>query len=471
MAEFIGRTHEIETLNRVLESVRAGARRSKPGKCIMLRGRRRLGKSSLVAEFARRSGVPSVYYTAAGMDPARELADLTDAVAWSDLPGREHYLEDPPTDWRYAFRQLADSLPDDTPSVVVLDEVPYLMERVPSFEGILQRAWDRELVNKPVLLLLIGSDLSMMEALNSYERPFFMRGTEMVLGPLNPAEVGQMLDLAPADAFDATLVTGGFPLVCAEWEPGATLWEFLGRSLEDPISALLVSAERVLAAEFPATAMSAEVMRAIGSGERTFTNIARAAGGISHVTLNRALDVLVRKGIVTASLPIALKPSKDRRYSINDPYLRFWLALVEPHMSEIERRRGDLTLDRIRSSWTSWRGRAIEPLIRESVARLLPKGPVPEARYIGGYWNRSNSVEIDMVGADKAPVADELLFLGSIKWLDRDAFDRRDLTALQNHRAALTADAVPLVAVSRSGFNCDGLDVGFGPEELLSSWR
>ena len=292
------------------------------------------------------------------------------------------------------------------------------MDRIDAFEGMLQRAWDRLLSRKPVLLLLVGSDLSMMEALNGYDRPFHQRGREMVVGPLNPADIGEMLDLSPAAAFDAALITGGLPLICAEWRAGADVWEFLRDSLDNPISALLVSAERSLAAEFPPQAMSREVLRAIGSGERTFTNIARAAGGIAHTTLTRATDVLTEKRVVAAELPLSLRPSKERRYRVADPYLRFWLAFLDPHMAEIERMRGDLTLARIKEQWTSWRGRAIEPLVRESLARLLPDGLLPAAPAIGGYWTRSNDVEIDLVGADRQPVAKQLLFLGSVKWLE-----------------------------------------------------
>ncbi|BFO14997.1 hypothetical protein SHKM778_13850 [Streptomyces sp. KM77-8] len=58
----------------------------------------------------------------------------------------------------------------------------------------LQRAWDRVLETKPVLLVLIGSDLSMMEALNSYGRPFHQRGREMVLGPSTPLRWGGCSD-------------------------------------------------------------------------------------------------------------------------------------------------------------------------------------------------------------------------------------------------------------------------------------
>src|SRR5689334_13097687 len=180
-------------------------------------------------------------------------------------------------------------------------------------------------VRKPVLLILIGSDLSMMSALNRYDRPFHQRGTEMVIGPLNPAEISSMLGLDATSAFDAALVSGGLPLICGEWPRGATAWQYLEQALSNPVSALLVSGERSLAAEFPTEVQARDVLRAIGSGERTFTSINRAAGGINHASLTRALDRLTAKGIVSAELPVSLMPSRERRYRITDPYLRFWL--------------------------------------------------------------------------------------------------------------------------------------------------
>lgn len=471
MRRFIGRNQELNLLRRTLHTVRDAVGSAKPGQCILMRGRRRVGKSSLVEEFLQRTETPCLFFTAAGGTAGDELAELLDAVARSTLPGRELFSEETPEQWNAALRLLAEILPDDRPSVVVLDEVPYLMDRIDAFEGMLQRAWDRLLSRKPVLLILVGSDLSMMEALNRYDRPFHQRGREMVVGPLNPADIGDMLELEPEKALDAALITGGLPLICAEWRAGADIWEFLRDSLDNPISALLVSAERSLAAEFPPQAMSREVLRAIGSGERTFTNIARAAGGIAHTTLTRATDVLTEKRVVATELPLSLRPSKERRYRVADPYLRFWLAFLDPHMAEIERMRGDLTLSRIEERWTSWRGRAIEPLVRESLARLLPDSLLPAAPAIGGFWTRGNDVEIDLVGADRQPVAKQLLFLGSVKWLENSTFDSHDLAALQKHRAAITDESVPLVAVSRNGISCSGLQATYGPEELLSAWH
>src|SRR5207247_5344795 len=102
------------------------------------------------------------------------------------------------------------------------------------------RAWDRFLCRKPVLLILIGSDLSMMTALNSYARPFHQRGTEIVIGPLNPAEISSMLNLDAASAFDAALVSGGLPLICGEWPRGATAGQYLDQALSNQDSDLML---------------------------------------------------------------------------------------------------------------------------------------------------------------------------------------------------------------------------------------
>jgi AAA+ ATPase superfamily predicted ATPase len=471
MVAFVGRERELTALNRLLRAVESEVGSSQPGRCLLIRGRRRIGKSSLVEAFVDRADVPAVFFTAAGASADVELEALREAVGASTLPDRGVFADAVPGNWSAALRQLAGILPDDRASVVVIDEVPYLMDRVDAFEGLLQRAWDRELSRRPVLLVLIGSDLSMMETLGSYGRPFHQRGQEMVLGPLNPAEVGLMLRLAPAEAFDAALVTGGLPLICAAWRRGDDLWTFLEAELANPVSALLVSAERSLAAEFPDMANARDVLCAIGSGERTFTNIARAAGGIAHTSLTRSIDMLIAKRMVAGELPIWTRPSKERRYRVTDPYLRFWLRFIGPYLPEVERLRGDLTLQRIRDGWMAWRGRAVEPLLRESVARLLPDGRLPAASAVGAYWNRSSTIEIDIVGADREPIAKDVYFLGSIKWLERSPFDGHDLAVLQKHRAALTDEPLALMAVSRSGVTATGLAASYGPVELLTAWQ
>jgi hypothetical protein len=78
--------------------------------------------------------------------------------------------------------------------------------------------WDRYLASRPVLLILIGSQLSTMRAMQEYGGPFFGRATWFRVRPLNPAHVQDLAGTSAADAIDAYLITGGFP----SWSrPGA----------------------------------------------------------------------------------------------------------------------------------------------------------------------------------------------------------------------------------------------------------
>jgi hypothetical protein len=197
--------------------------------------------------------------------------------------------------------------------------------------------------------------------------------------------------------------------------------------------------------------------------------------GVPQTTLNRALEVLTTlKRVVTVTQPLSTQPqSRLRRYLVADPYLRFWLRFIRPAMPEIERSRTDLVLDRIRSEWPTYQGRAIEPLAREAVTRILPDERFGDARYCGAYWTRSGEVEVDLVGADQEPVARRIAFVGSIKWRERQPFDRRDLADLTAQRVHVPGAGAEtrLVAVTRAGSTAAGVDAVLGPEDLLDAYR
>jgi uncharacterized protein len=472
MDRFIGRAHELGLLDRLLTRVVQGGRAGRPGRAILIRGRRRVGKSRLVEEFIDRAGVAYVFFTASGQPTVgADLQLFAEAVLESTLPHAELFRDQAPGSWDAALRLLARCLPDDHPSVVVLDEMPYLIKTDAGFEGTLQKVFDRELSRKPVLLICVGSDLAMMEALNEYGRPFHQRATELVMPPLSPADAAEMLELPAAEALDAYLVSGGLPLILDEWPPGMTALDYIAHAVTDPLSALLVGGERALAAEFPPDSQARLVLGAIGSGERSFAKIQRATGDMAQASLNRALHLLTAKRIVRASTPLSTRPSRETRYSIADPHLRFWLAFPGQHMPEIERGRGDLVMRRVKASWPSWRGAAIEPVIREALRRVSDQLP-GEPQAIGGYWTRTNDPEIDLVGADREPVAQRISFVGSIKWRDHHPFDERDLAELIAHRSQLPGadESTPLLAVARGTVAVDS-PKALGPEDLLAAWR
>lgn len=446
---------------------------------MIVTGRRRVGKSRLVQEFCDATALPYMVFQATrGRNPVSERADFVAAIAQSELPGAQSVAGLRATDWNQALRTLALALPDDTPSVAVLDEVPWLVEQDPEFEGALQTVWDRNLSAKPVLLVLVGSDLSVMEALGSYGRPFFGRAVRMMVNPLHLADVHAMTGLPAAESVDALLITGGFPEVVQAWEPGMDRGEYLRQELGNPLSPLLMAGELSLLGEFPEATHSRAVLEAVGSGERTFAAIAAQVGGskpLASGSLSPILTSLQDKRVLVADNPLSTTAdTKNKRYRIADTYLRFWLAFLWRGISLVERGRGDVLLNRIERSWTSWRGRAVEPLVRESLMRLLPDERFPQTEIIGGWWNRQNNPEIDLVGADREPVARSVQFLGSIKWLENQPFDQHDYgTQLRDMLAVRGVDPeTPLVAVSRSGI-ADGvpLATSWGPDDLVRAWE
>jgi hypothetical protein len=458
MHGFVGRERELAALGRMVDRIARGGRAGRPGRALLVRGRRRVGKSRLVEEFLDRSGLPHLYFTAFALpSTGADLDMFVEAGRTSSLPRSDRFDGQAPRTWDAALTLLASAVPEDRPSVVVLDELPYLIANDPGLEGTLQKVFDRELSRRPVLLVGIGSDLAMMEALDDYGRPFHQRATEMVVSALTPRDVADMLQLPAADAVDAYLVSGGLPLVLDEWQVGATAAHHLADTVADPTSALLVSGERALAAEFPPDSHARRVLGAIGSGERSFSLIARAAGGMPQASLTRALELLTAKRMVDAEIPLSIRPSRETRYSVADPHLRFWLAFLGPHLPEIERGRGDLTLQRITRSWTTWRGGAVEPVVREALRRV-PEHLPPETAVVGGYWTRSNDPQIDIVGADRGPVANTITVVGSVKWHENRPFDMHDLGRLAHHRDLLpgAGPETPLLVVSRTGSTVEG---------------
>ncbi|WP_328410184.1 ATP-binding protein [Nocardia sp. NBC_00403] len=476
--EFTGRAADLDLLAQQLDLVTEGCGATR-GRAVIVTGRRRVGKSRLIQEFCDRSGRAYVVFQATrGRNPVAERDDFIATITHSALGGAELVAGLHASDWNQALRALAIALPDDVPGIAVIDEVPWLTEQDSEFEGALQTVWDRQLSGKPVLLVLVGSDISVMEALQSRDRPFFGRATKMTVEPLNLADVQTMTDLDAANAVDARLITGGFPEIVQSWRPGMSRTDFLRTSAANPLSPLLVAGELSLLGEFPESSRSRAVLEAVGSGERTFGAIAAQAGGTGALpsgTLTPVLNALQAKRTIATDLPLSTKPdTKNKRYRIADSYLRFWLAFLQRGIPLIERGRGDLALTRIERSWTAWRGRAVEPLIRESLLRLLPSGRWPETEAIGGWWNRQNNPEIDLVGADREPVAGAVHFIGSIKWLEDRTFDRHDYDALT--RAILSVPGTdihtPLVAVSRSGIESDlPLAMRWGPEDLVAAWQ
>jgi hypothetical protein len=165
------------------------------------------------------------------------------------------------------------------------------------------------------------------------------------------------------------------------------------------------------------------------------------------------------KQIVAVDFPGGRLDSRLKRYRIADSYLRFWFRFVEPQLRNIEIGRPDLAVEAFRRSWASWRGKAIEPIVREAVLRLaVPDraGALTGIESVNAWWERSGTHEFDLVGAghDGLPLA-----VGSVKWREASPFGERDLAKLAIARSVVPhAERAALIAVSPRGV-APGVDV------------
>ncbi|MGW3117876.1 AAA family ATPase [Streptomyces sp. NPDC001107] len=480
-SSFVGRETELALLRKRLDRVTADG----TGASVAMRGRRQVGKSRLVQEFCDRSGRPYVFYTAIkGASPLEGIADFMVELRESSLPADPELVPGTaPTTWPDAFRTLAALLPD-TPSIVVLDELPWLAEQDPVFDGALQTAWDRLLSSRPVLLLLLGSDLHMMERFTAYDRPFYGRADNFVLEPLNPAETGNALGLHAADAIDAHLVSGGLPGILRTWPRGTPALDFIRSECADPASPLFGVPEATLLAEFPAPDQARRVLEAVGSGDRTHANIAATAGSQSGALPSGILSPLLRrltdeKRVLASEPPLSTKPGKPALYRVADSNLRLYLAALRSAHELSRRGRPEAAYRVVERRWAAWRGRAVEPLIRQALELAAASGDFPwlDTDVVGGWWNRRFAPEIDLVGADRAPVAGTVFFAGSVKWL-ASPFDQRDLAALVEGAAEIpgfSSNVANLAVVSLSGTTAavvsEGVGLVWGPQDVVSAWQ
>jgi AAA+ ATPase superfamily predicted ATPase len=477
--EFFGRGHELGVLGDLLQLVTGTGY----GRLVGVRGRRQVGKSRLAEHFAARSGVP--YGVIAGMkgtpvDIQMRRAVQTLRSSANPLPGIDAVTATTPADWNDLLSRLR-LIVRDEPAILVFDEFPWAWETSTWLDGVLQSLWDGDFGRHPLLMLLIGSDEAMMDRLFEHDRPLFGRlDDQLVVRPFNPAETARALGCGvdAQDVFDAQLVTGGFPELIAHAKRFPSVTAMVENSLSRPHTLLADVAQLNLAGELSDSASARLVLDAIGADEVgvvNFSAIAATLGGgkAAETSVTRAMKVLADvKQIVAVDFPGGRRDSRLKRYRVADPYLRFWFRFVEPHLRNIEIGRPDIAVTAFRRSWPSWRGMAIEPIVREAVLRLAPgtAGPLAGVESVNAWWERSGTHEFDLVGAghDGLPLA-----VGSVKWRENLPFSERDLAKLATARSVIPhAELASLVAVASRGVTPGvRVDMALDAADLLAAWQ
>lgn len=330
---FIGRQSELERL-------KALYKRKAPALCVV-KGRRRIGKSRLIREFAKSANAPT-FWSFAGLAPEEGI---------SAQQQRDHFarqlsiiLKVPPMtflDWSDAFEHL--SLHVGPGDIILLDEISWMGSQDQSFIPKLKAWWDRQAVH--VVLVFCGSVSTWIEENILKSTAFFGRvNLTISLEPLSIRESADFLralgmQLSDYDSYKLLSIVGGVPWYLEQFNPAMTADDNIRQLAFEKNGLLFTEFDRIFHDLFSGKgATYKKILDSLKDGERTLSEIRRSIAFAHSGTLSQMMDHLVVAGFVAKQSLWAFKtlsPLKQSLYRISDPYMRFYLKVIEPNTGAV----------------------------------------------------------------------------------------------------------------------------------------
>lgn len=460
MVAIVGRSAELAALEESWEQAVGGV-----PQLVALWGRRRVGKTFLLTHFAQ--GKSSVYFTATRQDSEQRQVGRLHVRAVDQLGERGRLLDlARPLDWEAVLRLLVETAATE-PLLVVIDEMPRLLDGRPDFADLLSAVWENHVRDQRLMLVVTGSAVSAMEEMLGGDGG--LRGRpqlQLRLDPFPAVQARAFLPVLPADQFVTAYATcGGYPLHLQRWDPGRGVDANLQRLAFSPDGVLLTDAYDIMSEDLDWRSGYERVLAAIA----TTTGVRRGKiASRANQRIDYTLARLQRAGYVRAETPLGSSRGTPPLYAIDDVYLAFWLSVLRSDAELIDGGQGRAVLARRRPLLDRHVSAVFERLAREHAVRLVAAGSMLPPTTVVGRWWRDEEAEIDVLGlAD-----DRAVLVGEAKWQDGPV-GPRDLRELHRKAALLPREpADPRLAFwSRSGLHADLAAAGvwgFGPADLLS---
>ena len=428
---FVGREHELKALNGMWE---------RPSfQMMVMLGRRRIGKTALIDEFAKNKRV--LFFTARQQTSANNLRDFcTVLYQFIGMPD----VTPPMASWDAALKMLVDYAKKHTERFLfVFDEFPCAAISERSLPSVMQIAIDHGFKDLNMMMILCGSNEGFMESeVLGYKSPLYGRRTgQMRLTAFDAFDAARMLEGVPAQEVVKYYATfGGTPYYLAQVRPELgyernvidLMFSTSGLLYEEP--AMLMRQEL----RDPATYNS--LLDAVGQGETKLGAIADKAG-IAAATASKYLATLADLGLVERQVPFGVDPARTRKglWKIRDPFFAFWYRFVSPNVASIESGNGEIAAQSLvfGPMLDTYVGQRFEDVCMQWLMRVNGQEGLPFlATRFGHWWGAEpaakSQADIDVIAAD--PQSGRIL-LCECKW--RNQLDIAETVGVLRSRANL----------------------------------
>ena len=404
---FLGREKEILDLEKEY---------ARDGGFVVIYGRRRIGKTTLIKQFIKSK--TAFYFLATKEVESQSMKRFAGVIARTT--GNSVMQKAAFSDWLDLFQAVADYKPNEK-KVLVIDEFPYLVKVNDSFPSILQNAWDEILKDSNVMLILCGSLISMMKkhAL-SYESPLYGRRTaQMRIAPLPFTTVYENQKLSFEEAAEQYSITGGVPKYMEFFSDGQPLYEQIKENVLSKNGFLYEEPNFLLTDEVQVPTNYFSIIKVIADGNHKLGTIAGILG-LETSALTPYLKTLSELGFIEKQVPVTERNAEKTRkglYFISDNFLRFWFRYVYPYKGELELDNTQISLDELDKDFKEkFVAFAYKDICKEIFARLCSDKAIEfTPSKIGSYWlnDKSGNTQIDVMAVD---TVNKRLFAGECKY-------------------------------------------------------
>ncbi len=400
---FIGRDDELDDLERL--------KRKRTASLVTCRGRRRIGKSTLIRQFGKKA---KQFIAIEGLPPRPNLSNREQLRAFGQQLAQQTSLPPVPLhDWPTAFQLLASTIRNE-PTVILLDEISWMGGHDPDFPGHLKIAWDVMLKQHPKLILVLCGSVSAWIERNILKNTGFVGrdSWDIVLGELPLHHCDRFWGkrykrISSREKLALLSITGGVPRYLEELDPSLSADENIRHLCFRPQGLLFREFDQIFSDVFNKRAESYRtILETLVRGRKTVSEIAEALGRHRSGHMTEYLDDLVLGGFVSRDVVPNLRTGSDTRkahFRLRDNYARFYLRYIKPMRTQIEGDMlGDVALEQL-SNWDTVGGLQFENLVLNNLPlleRILNLGRtrvIAAAPYFQKKTKRWRGCQVDLI--------------------------------------------------------------------------